>query len=158
MVCIIQFVTVTIHINFDVNISLLEQIQCTPGVYMWLSLVYCCFSFFFLFFYYVFSSITFPIGHYVYVQTDWATIFSFVCPWLTLVLSSINLEKHLGMVAHAFNPSTREAEAGGILSSRPACSIEWVPGQPGLYRETLSRKNKQTKQNKKAQNLKKHIE
>jgi hypothetical protein len=27
-----------------------------------------------------------------------------------------------GMVAHAFNPSTREAEAGGFLSSRPAWS------------------------------------
>jgi hypothetical protein len=29
---------------------------------------------------------------------------------------------------------------------RPAWSTEWVPGQPGLYRETLSRKikNKQT--------------
>jgi hypothetical protein len=25
-----------------------------------------------------------------------------------------------GVVAHAFNPSTREAEAGGFLSSRPA--------------------------------------
>jgi hypothetical protein len=25
-----------------------------------------------------------------------------------------------GMVAHKFNPSTREAEAGGLLSSRPA--------------------------------------
>jgi hypothetical protein len=41
------------------------------------------------------------------------------------------------MVAHAFNPSTREAEAGGFLSSRPA--------QPGLYRETLSRKTKKKK-------------
>jgi hypothetical protein len=39
---------------------------------------------------------------------------------------------------HAFNPSTREAEAGGFLSSRPAWSTKWVPGQPGLYRETLS--------------------
>jgi hypothetical protein len=31
-----------------------------------------------------------------------------------------------GMVAHAFNPSTREAEAeaGGFLSSRPAWSTE----------------------------------
>jgi hypothetical protein len=38
--------------------------------------------------------------------------------------------------------STREAEAGGFLSSRPAWSTEWVPGQPGLYRETLSRKKK----------------
>jgi hypothetical protein len=58
------------------------------------------------------------------------------------------LEKDLfkpGMVAHAFNSSTREAEAGGFLSSRPAWSTKWVPGQPGLYRETLSWKqtNKQ---------------
>jgi hypothetical protein len=50
----------------------------------------------------------------------------------------------LGVVAHAFNPSTWEAEAGGFLSSRPAWSTERVPGQPGLPRETLSRKtNKQ---------------
>jgi hypothetical protein len=49
----------------------------------------------------------------------------------------------------AFNPNTREAEAGGLLSSRPAWSTEWVPGQPGIHRETLSRKTKiKTKQNK----------
>ena len=36
---------------------------------------------------------------------------------------------------HAFNPSTREAEANGSLSSRPAWLTEWVPGQPGLHRE-----------------------
>jgi hypothetical protein len=42
------------------------------------------------------------------------------------------------MVVHAFNPSTSEAEAGGFLSLRPAWSTERVPGQPGLYRETLS--------------------
>jgi hypothetical protein len=48
----------------------------------------------------------------------------------------------LGVVGHAFNPSTREAEAGGFLSSRPTWSTEWVPGQPGLHRETLSRKKK----------------
>ena len=41
------------------------------------------------------------------------------------------------MVAHAFNPSTWEAEEGGFLSSRPAWSTEWVPGQPGLHRENL---------------------
>jgi hypothetical protein len=29
-----------------------------------------------------------------------------------------------GEVAHAFNPSTREAEAGGFLSSRPAWSTK----------------------------------
>jgi len=53
------------------------------------------------------------------------------------------------MVVQAFNPSTREAEAGGFLSLRPACSTKWVPGVPGLYRETLSqRKNKQTNKQK----------
>ena len=31
-----------------------------------------------------------------------------------------------GIVAHTFNPSTAEAEAGGYL---------WVPGQPGLQTE-----------------------
>jgi hypothetical protein len=51
-----------------------------------------------------------------------------------------------GVLAHAFNPSTQEAEAGGFLSSRPAWSTKWVPGQPGLYRETLSRKTKNKKQ------------
>jgi major histocompatibility complex class I len=29
-----------------------------------------------------------------------------------------------GMVAHAFNPNTWEAEAGGFLSSRPAWSTK----------------------------------
>jgi hypothetical protein len=53
-----------------------------------------------------------------------------------------NKQTGQAVVAHVFNPSTREAEAGGFLSSRPAWSTKWVPGQPGLYRETLSRKNK----------------
>jgi hypothetical protein len=34
-----------------------------------------------------------------------------------------------GVVVHAFNPSTREAEAGGFLSSRPAWSTEWAGDQ-----------------------------
>jgi hypothetical protein len=42
------------------------------------------------------------------------------------------------VVAHAFNPSTWEAEAGRFLNSRPAWSTKWVPGQPGLHREILS--------------------
>ena len=44
------------------------------------------------------------------------------------------------MVVHTFNPSTWEA--GRFLSSRPAWSTKWVPGKPGLYRETLSQENK----------------
>jgi hypothetical protein len=50
------------------------------------------------------------------------------------------------VVAHAFNPSTWEAETGRFLSSRPARSTEWVPGHPGLHRETLSQKKKKKSQ------------
>jgi hypothetical protein len=56
------------------------------------------------------------------------------------------------VVANAFNPSTREAEAGRFLSSRLAWSTKWVPGKPGLHRETLSRKKQ--KQNQKQTNKK----
>ena len=49
------------------------------------------------------------------------------------------------VVAHTFNLSTWKAEIGGFLSSGPAWSTEWVPGQPGLHRETLSRKTKKWK-------------
>jgi hypothetical protein len=54
-----------------------------------------------------------------------------------------------GMVAHTFNPSTWEAEAGGFLSSRPAWSTELVPGQPGIHRKTLSQKKKKKKKKRK---------
>jgi hypothetical protein len=74
---------------------------------------------------------------------------------LIFVLTIFNIFFGQVVVAHAFNPSTWEAEAGGFLSSRPAWSTEWVPGQPGLHRETLSRKK--TKQNKTKQNKTKHI-
>ena len=58
------------------------------------------------------------------------------------------------MVAHTFNPSTWDAEAGGSLSSSPGWTSEQVPGQtPKLHRETLFRKSE--KQNKtKQKNLK----
>jgi hypothetical protein len=58
------------------------------------------------------------------------------------------------MVVHAFNPSTWEAEAGEFLSSRPAWSTKWVPGQPVLYRETLSQKQNKTNKQKNKQTKK----
>jgi hypothetical protein len=68
----------------------------------------------------------------------------------TTKISSIqSKQRKLGMVAHTFNSSTREAEVGGLLSSRPAWSTKGVPGQPRLHRETLSRKNKKQKQKQK---------
>ena len=42
-----------------------------------------------------------------------------------------------GVVAHAFDSSTLEAEAGGSLSSRPAWPTELVPGHPGLHSEDI---------------------
>jgi hypothetical protein len=54
----------------------------------------------------------------------------------TVRASVLEVKVKPGVVAHAFNPNTREAEASLVYR---------VPGQPGLYRETLSRKNKQKK-------------
>jgi hypothetical protein len=51
----------------------------------------------------------------------------------------------LGVVVHAFNPSPWKAEAGRSLGSRPALSIERVPGQPGLHKENLSQTKQQNK-------------
>jgi hypothetical protein len=50
-------------------------------------------------------------------------------------------------LAHPFNPSTREAEAGGFLSSRPACSTEFQDSQS--YTEKACLEKQKTKQNKK---------
>lgn len=58
-------------------------------------------------------------------------------------------------MAHAFNISNWEAEAGGSLNARPASSIR-VPGQPGYTEKphlkkqnqpTNQKQNKQTKNN-----------
>ena len=40
------------------------------------------------------------------------------------VLTLKKKKVELGVVAHAFNPSTWEAETGGFLSSRPAWSTK----------------------------------
>ena len=54
-----------------------------------------------------------------------------------------------GMVAHAFNPITPEAEAGGFLSSRPAWSqSEFQDSQDYTERPCLE-KNKKQKTKKK---------
>jgi hypothetical protein len=66
-------------------------------------------------------------------------------PWVKVLLANpgeLKFNFQPGVMAHAFNPSTQEAEAGGFLSSRPAWSTERVPGQPELHRETLSWKKK----------------
>jgi hypothetical protein len=69
-------------------------------------------------------------------------------PWISDLSNTFNMKPD--MVAHAFNPSTRKAEAGRLMSSRPAWSTKLVPEQSGLYRDTLSQKK--TKQNKTKQN------
>jgi hypothetical protein len=50
------------------------------------------------------------------------TLIFFVTSFTLLALLRVYLCRVV--VAHAFNPSTREAEAGGFLSSRPARSTE----------------------------------
>ena len=63
-------------------------------------------------------------------------------------------------MAHAFNPSTQEAEAGGFLSSRPAYSTEWVPGQDSEgYTEKpwLEKQNKKQKQKQKQKDKEEHF-
>jgi hypothetical protein len=58
--------------------------------------------------------------------------------WWSQSSLSLRVYRCRAVLAHAFNLSTWEALASRFLSSRPAWATEWVPGQPGLYRETLS--------------------
>ena len=60
----------------------------------------------------------------------------------TLIQTSLKKEDKKifqDIVAHTFNPSTWEAEAGeSLVSSRPAWPTERVPGHPEIHGETLS--------------------
>ena len=47
-----------------------------------------------------------------------------------------------GVVAHAFNPSTREAEADGFLSLRPARAIQRNPVSKNQKKKKEKRKKK----------------
>jgi hypothetical protein len=47
-------------------------------------------------------------------------------------------------VAHTFNPSTREAEAGGFLNSRPAWSTEWYQDSQSYTEKPCLKKQKTT--------------
>jgi hypothetical protein len=57
------------------------------------------------------------------------------------------------MVAHAFNPSTWEAEAGGPLSSRPAWSAEFQDSQGYTEKPCLRKKQKQNPRRMKSTGL-----
>jgi hypothetical protein len=59
-----------------------------------------------------------------------------------------------GMVAHAFNPITPEAEAGGFLSSRPAWSqSEFQDSQDYTERPCLEKNKKQKTKKKQKKSL-----
>jgi hypothetical protein len=73
---------------------------------------------------------------------------------LSLTLSHIHLNNFLSwaVVAHAFIPSTWEAEVGGFLSSRPAWSMVYRVSPrtaKATHRNPVSTRQNKTKQNKK---------
>lgn len=47
---------------------------------------------------------------------------------------------HLGIVGTGFLIPEPGKQKQISLSANPVCPIEWAPGLPGLYRETLSLK------------------
>jgi hypothetical protein len=57
------------------------------------------------------------------------------------------------VIAHTFNPSTWEAEAGGFLSSRPAWSTKCVPGHSQGYTEKPCLEKPKKKKKKKKTGL-----
>ena len=68
--------------------------------------------------------------------------------WRRIILMGLRKGDSPGVLVHTFNPSTREAEAGGFLSSRPAGLQSEFQDSQG-YRETMSRKTNKQKIKKK---------
>jgi hypothetical protein len=68
---------------------------------------------------------------------------------LSCLITSLKVKKCRAVVAHAFNPTTWEAEAGGFLSWKPAWSTKCVPGQPGPQKNPVSKKQTNNNNNKK---------
>jgi hypothetical protein len=56
------------------------------------------------------------------------------------------------VVAHAFNPSTREAEAGEFLSSRPAWSTACLEKKTKTKPKQTNKKTKQKQKQNKTKN------
>jgi hypothetical protein len=54
--------------------------------------------------------------------------------------SPIRIKSKPGVVAHTFNPSTQEAEAGGFLSSRPARATQRNPVSKNQNKKTNKKK------------------
>jgi hypothetical protein len=80
--------------------------------------------------------------------------------FLSYLIWVLETEYGPGVVAHAFNPSTWEAEAGGFLSSRPALVYK-VSSRTAraIQRNPVKKTNKQTnKQNPKQTNKQKETE
>jgi hypothetical protein len=59
--------------------------------------------------------------------------------------SAIKNDYYWAVVAQTFNPSTWDEEAGGFPSLRPPWLTEWVPGQPELNRDLVSKQKKKNK-------------
>jgi hypothetical protein len=67
---------------------------------------------------------------------------------LSFIFKDVDVQP--GVVAHAFNPSTREAEAGGFLSLRFEASLVYKVSARtarATQRNPVSEKKKKTKKN-----------
>jgi len=69
---------------------------------------------------------------------------SVTCNFITVYEIALDKGAESEPGSRCLKSSTRKAEAGRFLISKPAWSPEQVPGQPGLHRETpFQRTNKQ---------------